>query len=198
MLMEGLLSGIVSSSTRVKLLVRIFANPKASSYLRGLSTELSLSTNSVREELNRLSKAHLVSSFKNGREVHYRANRDHPLFDELISIVQKVLGIDKITDHVINRLGKLEKALLIDDYALGKDTGIIDLVLVGEIDQNNLVDVVAKAEKYVKRKIRTLTLRPDEYDLLAEQLLKKPYLVLWESSSGVGTNGQAARSGTGG
>lgn len=197
MLMEGLLSGIVSSSTRVKLLVRIFANPQASSYLRGLASELNLSTNSVREELNRLSKAQLVSSFKNGREVHYQANRDHPLFDELISIVQKVLGIDKIIDQVINRLGKLEKALLIDDYALGKDTGIIDLILVGQIDQNNLVDVVAKAEKYVKRKIRTLTLRPEEYELLAAQLLKKPYLVLWESSWGARANSQAARIETG-
>ena len=57
--------------------------------------------------------------------------------------------MDKILDSMIERLGNLEKALLIDDYAEGKDTGIIDLVLIGDIDQISLQDLTRKTEKYI-------------------------------------------------
>ncbi len=45
------------------------------------------------------------------------------------------MGIDQVIDGIVDRLGDLERAYLIDDYAEGKDTCIIDLVLVGNIDQ---------------------------------------------------------------
>ncbi|MBW1712935.1 MAG: winged helix-turn-helix transcriptional regulator [Deltaproteobacteria bacterium] len=174
-----MLSGLVTSNTRIKLLVRFFANPKATCYLRGLADEFNLSTNSVREELNRLSEAKLLTSQRNGREVHYRANAKHPLFNELLSMVQKALGIDQIIQNVINRLGDLEKALLVGDYAQGRDSGIIDLILVGQVDQTSLLDLVPKTEKYIKRKIRTLVLTPEEYRGLARQFETKPHLELW-------------------
>ncbi len=182
--MENLLSGLVTSATRIKVLVRFFANPEASSYLRGLADEFGLSTNSVREELNRLSKAKLLTSRRNGREIHYRANPKHPLFNELRSVVQKVLGIDRVVKDIVSRLGDLEKAFLVNDYALGRDSGIIDLVLVGQVDHDNLLDLVAKTEKYIKRKIRTLVLTSKEYDDLAGHFEGRPSLLLWESGPG--------------
>ena len=56
-------------------------------------------------------------------------------------------------NSIITRLGNLEKAFLIDDYAEGKDTGIIDLLLVGDIDQYHLNDLSRKTERYIKRKV---------------------------------------------
>jgi hypothetical protein len=63
------------------------------------------------------------------------ANIDHPLFPELKSMVSKVMGIDQVIDGIINQLGDLESSYLIDDYAEGKDTGIIYLILIGNVDQ---------------------------------------------------------------
>ena len=74
----------------------------------------------------------------------------------------------------------LEKAILIDDYALGKDTGIIDLVLVGDIDQANLQDLTHKTERYIDRKIRTLILSSEEYKSLSKNLRSRPRFLLWE------------------
>ena len=116
-------------------MVRLFLNPHSSSYLRELSKEFNLSTNSVREELNQLTSANLLKSHKDGRQVLYSANQAHPLFPELRTMVSKVLGVDQVIESIIKRLGDLEKAYLLDDYAEGKDTGIIDLLLVGNIDQ---------------------------------------------------------------
>jgi hypothetical protein len=182
--MESLLSPLVSSKTRVRLLLRFFSNPDSTSYLRALAGEFGVSSNAVREELNRLSQAKLLTSQKNGREVNYRANQKHPLFGELVSIVQKVLGIDKVIENIIEQLGDLKLALLVDDYALGKDTGIIDLVLVGNIDQNRLSQLVAKTEEYTKRKIRTLCLTSDEFEKLKPVLAERPQLLLWENKPG--------------
>jgi predicted transcriptional regulator len=178
--LQSLLSPLVSSGTRVRLLLRFFGNPQASSYLRELASEMGSSTNSVREELNRLSEAQLLTHAKNGREVRYQANQQHPLFSELISIAQKVLGLDQVLDQIIHRLGDLQLALLVDDYAQGRDTGIIDLVLVGHINPKRLNELVATTEGYIKRKIRTLCLTPEEYDRLGPTLGAKPQMVLWQ------------------
>ena len=180
--MTDLFAGLISSKTRIKLLVRFFFNPKTRSYLRGLAKEFNVSTNSVREELNQLTKTGLLNAKKGGRQVFYTANTKHPLFPELKSMVGKVMGIDQVIDGIVNRLGDLERAYLIDDYAEGKDTGIIDLVLVGEIDQYHLNDLSKKTERYINRKIRFLVLSSEEYDELLPKLEQRPRLLIWEGN----------------
>ena len=177
-----LFAGLISSKTRIKLLIRLFFNPGTRSYLRELAREFNISTNSVREELNQLTKTELLKSEKNGRQVYYTANQEHPLFPEIKSIVGKVMGIDQVVDGIVTRLGHLEKAYLIDDYAEGKDTGIIDLILVGEIDQYHLNDLTQKTEKYIKRKIRCLVLSSEEFQELIGKIKDRPRILIWEAN----------------
>lgn len=179
--MDNLLSGLISSKTRIKLLMRLFFNPKTRSYLRQLAKEFNVSTNAVREELNQLKKTNLLKSEKNGRQVYYMANEEHALFPELKSIVSKVMGIDQVVDSIISRLGNLEKAYLVGDYAEGKDTGIIDIILIGDIDQYHLNDLSRKTEKYIKRKIRTLVLSHTEHGNFLPDLKKRAHLLIWEN-----------------
>ena len=179
--MDDLFAGLIASKTRIKLLVRFFFNPRTKSYLRELAKEFKVSTNSVREELNQLTKTQLLKSQKNGRRVFYKANQKHPLFPELKSMVGKVMGIDQVIDSIVTRLGDLERAYLLDDYADGKDTGIIDLLLVGNIDQYHLNDLSRKTERYIKRKIRSLVLSKEEYEELSPKLEKRPKLLIWEA-----------------
>jgi predicted nucleotidyltransferase len=180
---DNLLTGLIASKTRIKLLMRLFFNPKARSYLRELAKEFNVSTNAVREELNQLKKTNLLKSEKNGRQVYYMANTEHALFPELRSMVSKVMGIDQVIDSIIQRLGNLEKAYLVGDYAEGKDTGIIDIVLVGDIDHYHLNDLSRKTERYIKRKIRTLTLNESESKSFLKKLQSEPYILVWESKN---------------
>jgi len=179
--MDNLFQGLIASKTRIKLLTRFFFNPLTKSYLRELAKEFSLSTNSVREELNQLTKTQLLVSEKKGRQVLYGANTEHPLFPELKSMVSKVMGIDRVIDSIVTRLGDLEKAYLIDDYAEGKDTGIIDLLLVGDIDHYHLNDLSRKTERYIKRKIRSLVLTSNEYTETAQRFETRPKVLIWEA-----------------
>ena len=179
--MENLFTGLISSKTRIKLLIRFFFNPSTRSYLRELANEFNVSTNSVREELNQLTRTELLTSQKSGRQVFYKANQKHPLFPELKSMVSKVMGIDQVVDGIVTRLGDIERAYLLDDYAEGKDSGIIDLVLVGNIDQYHLNDLSRKTERYIKRKIRTLVLSRDEFKEFEPKLRTCPHILIWKA-----------------
>lgn len=169
---------------RVRILMRLFQNPGQQAYLRELADDFGASPSQVRDELHRLHDAGLLCQRKEGRQIFYSANTGHALFPELQSIVRKALGMDRILDSIVERLGNLERAVLLDDYAQGKDTGIIDLVLVGEVNRANLDDIVAKTERYIGRKIRTLVLDGAEYARLRETLEQRPHLLLWRSADG--------------
>ena len=176
----SIFDGLITSKMRVKILMRLFLNPEQRTYTRELADELDASPSQVSEELKKLTATGLLHTKKSGRQINYSANIAHPLYPELHSMVKKALGMDHILESIIERLGNLEIVLLLDDYAQGKDTGIIDLVLVGKIDQRNLEDIVYKSERYIKRKIRTLILDKSEYDKMKSKLIKRPYLELWK------------------
>jgi hypothetical protein len=176
-----LFDGLITSKTRIKLLVRFFLNPEAKSYLRELSREFQISSNAVRCELNQLETTKLLTSQKNGRQVVYQANPEHPLFPDLKSMVSKLIGIDKVIEGIAIRLGDLKYAFLIDDYAEGKDSGIIDLLLVGNIDHRNLNDLSKKTERYINRKIRSLVLSRQEFDAFTSKLETRPHVLIWKA-----------------
>lgn len=178
--MDNLFTGLIASKTRIKLLTRFFFNPLTRAYLRELAKEFGLSTNAVREELNQLKQTQLLVSQKEGRQVYYSANEGHPLFPELKSMVAKVMGIDQVIDSIVMRLGDIEKAYLLDDYAEGKDSGIIDLLLVGDIDGYHLNDLSRKTERYISRKIRSLVMEQKEYQELESTLSSRPHVLIWE------------------
>lgn len=177
----SLLGTLITSKMRVRILMRLFLNPAQQVYLRELASEFRASPSQVREELNSLRETGLLETDRRGRQTYYAANPEHPLYPELHSMVKKSLGMDRILESVISRLGDLRLALLLDDYAQGKDTGIIDLLLVGNINRPNLDDLVMKTEGYIGRKIRTLVLSEEEYGHYDARIRDKPHLVLWSA-----------------
>ncbi len=174
-----MLSTLITSKTRVRLLVKFFLNPTMKAYLRQLADEFGESTNSVRIELNRLTEAGLLESFAEGNMIMYQAKESYPLYPELKSIVNKITGIDKVVEDVIQRLGSLDKAFLVGDYAKGIDSGIIEVILVGEkVDEVYLEELILKVGTLIERKINYLIL--NQFELLEyEKNNKKELFVLW-------------------
>lgn len=93
---QFMLETLVSSKTRVKLLLKFFLNSKTEGYLRGLEQEFGESSNSIRLELNRFEKAGMLKSSANGNRKYFTANTTHPLFSEVHNIIRKYIGVDKI------------------------------------------------------------------------------------------------------
>lgn len=178
LLIITMIEALITSKTRVRLLVKFFLNPAMSAYLRELSDEFGESTNGIRVELNRMAKAGILQTETRGKTVMYRAQTAHPLYNEISGLVAKYMGLDKIVEDVVQKLGSLQAAYITGDYAQGKDTGVVDLVLVGHIDKAYLLTLIEKAEAIINRKIRFLALTPAE----AESLPGKTKTVLiWKS-----------------
>lgn len=174
-----MLDSLITSKTRIKLLLKFFMNPGTRAYLRGLSSEFGESSNAIRVELNRLTEAKLLKSTNEGRTVQYKANKDHSLFKDIQSVVKKYVGIDKLVEELAAKLGDIHAAYVIGDYARGNDSGLIDLVLVGVVDDDQLKEMTEKTENLIERKIRTLVLNKSEFLKLRDRLNIKHALFIW-------------------
>lgn len=173
-----MLDTLITSKTRLKMLLKFFTNSNATAYLRGMAEEFGESTNSIRHELNNLSNAGYLISREEGRTILYQANTDHPLYNEVRNLVHKYLGIDKIVENILSRLGDLQYAFIIGDYAQGKDSGTVDLLLVGAINEKYLNKLVWKATALVKRKIRTRVIDIRTFEITRSEFASA--LLVWK------------------
>ncbi len=149
-----MLDSLITSKTRLRLLVKFFINVANEGHLRGLATEFNESTNSIRKELNNLSEAGYLEKENVQNRVLYKANSRHPLFGLLQKVVRTYIGLDAITAQVLERMGSVEKIILTGDYANGIDSGIIEVTLIGKsLNKNYVENLSAKIEEVINRKV---------------------------------------------
>jgi ABC-type Mn2+/Zn2+ transport system ATPase subunit len=175
-----MIEALISSKTRIKLLLKFFLNSNTTAYLRSLESEFGESTNAIRVELNRFEEAGMLTSFSQGNRKLFRANILHPLFNEVNSILRKQVGIDQIIDGVITRLGDIDRVYVAGALAKGMDSNIIDLVFVGKIDVEYLIRLIDRVENLIHRKIRYVIYSP--IDIEVESKLVDESLLIWEKS----------------
>lgn len=178
-----MIDALISSKTRIKLLLKFFLNSHATAYLRSLESEFGESSNGIRVELNRLESAGLLVSNSAGNKKIFQANTAHPLFGEIHSIIMKHIGFDQIIENVIQRLGDVKRVYLVGDFSKGIDSQIIDLIFVGEFDKNYLMELITKAEKMIKRKIRYLLYDSQEIKTIDWSKYAPEPLLLWDETS---------------
>ena len=170
-----LLGPLITSKTRLKLLLRFFLNQNLSGYLQGLSKELDENTNSIRVELNRLEQAGLLSSELQGRRKLYQVNLAHPLTSDLTSIVRKVAGIDALVDKVVENLPGLSQVWICGDLARGIQGDSIDCLLIGtDLNSKYIAGLSARVKELTGKKVNTQVLEqmPDEK--------REQCLLVWE------------------
>jgi hypothetical protein len=175
-----MLDALITSKTRIKLLLKFFLNSSKQDYLRNLETELGDNTNSIRVELNKLEAAGLLKSFMQGNRKIFQSNTNHPLFGDINSILMKITGLDELIHRVLNNVGELELVYLTGDLAKGTDSEILDLILIGNINRSYFNDLVEKAEKYIKKKIRFVVFNPTEFAEKKQKILQQNDLLLWK------------------
>ncbi len=178
-----MIDALISSKTRIKLLLKFFLNSHATAYLRSLESEFGESSNGIRIELNRLEHAGLLTSGSEGNKKIFRANTAHPLFREIHNIVMKHIGLDQVIENVIRRLGDVQRVYLVGDFSKGIDSQVIDLIFIGDFDKSYLTTLVEKAEKIVGRKIRYLIYASEEAGAIDWKQYNPEPLLLWSLST---------------
>jgi DNA-binding transcriptional ArsR family regulator len=152
---SSLLGPLITSKTRLKLLLRFFVNQDLSGYLQGLSKELDENSNSVRVELNRLEEAGMLESELEGRRKLYRVNKKHPLTSDLTNMLRKVTGIEQLVERVVDRIGEdLEQVWIQGSLAQGIDSKELEVLLIGkELDEVYIKELMTKVSKHIDKTI---------------------------------------------
>ena len=152
-----MLETLISSKTRLNLLIRFFLNLAKKSHLRGIASDFNDSTNSIRLELNNLTKAGYLIKKRENNKINYLANKNHPLFNILVDLVKKHTGIEQIIDNIVLSIENLKAIYLLGDYAKGIDSGVIQIFIDADhVNNNYLKDIIHKTEKKINRKIKII------------------------------------------
>lgn len=168
-----MLDSLITSKTRLRLLIKFFLNIANESYLNGLAAEFGESTNSIRKELNNLSSAGYLEKYNENNKVVYKANSSHPLFKIIQKIVKKHLGIEDILETVLKRIGDVKKIMILGDYAEGIDSGCIEILIIGDkLNEDYLRLITPKIEKKIKRKVSFF---------VSNSILKQKTLTIFEA-----------------
>ncbi|MCH7401703.1 ArsR family transcriptional regulator [Belliella kenyensis] len=154
-----MLDSLITSKTRLKLLIKFFSNPKNQGHLRGLADEFGESTNAIRKELNNLSEAGYLLKVADKNKIDYQANTNHPFFSNIQDLIRKYLGIDKLVSTVLERMGEVHEVALVGDYARGVDSGKIDVQVTGEKLNERYLSVISEKLREVIKKDVVFTIQ---------------------------------------
>lgn len=149
-----MLDALITSKTRLKLLIKFFVSASNTGYLRGIAEEFDESTNSIRKELNQLTEAGFLERKQDQKKVVYRANIAHPLFSPVQKLIHSFLGIDKVVEQVLERAGDVDQVILVGPYARGLESSKVDIVVQGnDLDREYLMQLAEKTSFLINKEV---------------------------------------------
>ena len=81
-------------------------------------------------------------------------------------MVSKFLGLDDLMERIVRRMGNVEKAYIVGDYAMGIDSGTVKMILIGkDLDTEYLDFIREKTYEKVQRKVEVSILDTDPGDI---------------------------------
>ncbi len=178
---------IFKSRIRRDLLALFFGASSRRYYLRELERLLGYSAGSIRRELLKFTKDQIFRTKRVGNLVYYSLNTDHPLYQELKSLVNKTVGIEGSLKREISPLKGVEIAFIYGSYASGEDTAEsdIDLMIIGDPDVSVVNRKLSRLENQIKRDINVSIHTLKEYRRRKKEkrgfileLLRRPKIML--------------------
>jgi uncharacterized protein len=178
---------IANSKIRKAIFELYFAHPEKKYYLRELERILNLPVQNIRREFLALEKNGIFTREKQGNQVYYSLNTESPIFSEMKSIVSKTIGAQGELEKVLISIKGIKTAFVFGSFANGKEDSLsdIDLMIVGEIDENQLVRKISKLENRLDREINYHIFSQKEFakrakgkDFFIRGILLKPIIFL--------------------
>ncbi len=162
---------IKKSKLREDLLALYFTNPDNKYYLRELERILNYSVGNIRRELIKLESTGLFLSENKGNQVYYYLNQSYPIFNELKNIIFKTSGVAKLFYDVLTNFKDIAHAFIYGSFAKGEERGDsdIDLLIIGKINEDKLIDELNKLERKLQREINYTLYSKDEFEKKREK-----------------------------
>jgi len=161
------LESLLISKVRVKSLKYFALNPDRPIHLRGAVREFNEEINAVRRELGRLEEAKIIISESKGNKKYFVTNKNHPFFEELLSLFHKSYGLGGEILSNLKKIGDVEFAFLTPAFTQGQYQGgqVIDLVLVGNIDMLQMEEIIHKVQNEIGKEIHYMILKSSDFQV---------------------------------
>jgi len=161
-----MLADLFGSRLRAKLIGWLFTHPDERYYPKALGDLLSEDAGNILRELTRLTKLGLVSCETVGRQKFYQANRQCPIYEDLMAIVVKTSGIADVLRNALAPLAsRIKVAFVYGSFASGKQNldSDIDLMVVGEASFGEVVSATGPPQMKLGREINPTVYSEDEF-----------------------------------
>lgn len=157
---------LFNSQSGKKLLAYLFAHPEQSYYVRELAILINTDPGNLSRNLHRMEKEGILNSQVRGNERFYSLNKQCPFFQELKKIVGKTIGLEKNLKDLIEPYKGITLAFIHGSYAKGteKKNSDIDMVLVGDFNQEEFTRKTATLESKLGRQINFTSYTVEEFD----------------------------------
>jgi len=146
---------ITKSKTREAILRLFFSNVDKKYYLRELERILGISVGNIRRELLMLELLGLFGREAMGREVYYSLNKNSAIFEDFKNIIYKTIGMEGSIKRELNKVEGITNAFIFGSFAKNKENlaSDIDLMIIGDVDENLLISKISKLENICRREI---------------------------------------------
>jgi len=151
------------TKNRASILILLLTNPEQSFYLQEIGRIMGKKPGVFQRTINKLVKEGILVSEYRANARYFKANKEYPLFQELKSIVFKTVGLIGSIRNALKETGTAAYAFIYGSYAKDRENYLsdLDLVIIGEIDEDNLIKELDRLEVRLKRdinyKLYTLT-----------------------------------------
>jgi len=182
-----MLEYLFTSKTRVKLIEFFFLNPDQSFHLRDISRRISASPVYVKKELNNLSKLGLIDFEKKGNLSLFSLKEDCIIFNDLKNIFLKTEGVSMLLRQKISSFDKIKFALIFGSFAKGlaNKTSDVDLLIIGEISENDILKITSAFESHTKRELNFILWTEKEFKnkinkkvALLQDIIKDKFVII--------------------
>jgi predicted nucleotidyltransferase len=183
-------------SVRGRVLALLFGQPGRAFYTREIIAALGAGQGAVQRELRRLADAGALCRERSGRAVYYRANPDCPIYDELVSLVRKTLGLrDVLRSALAGLVDRIDVAFVFGSMAKGTSgaQSDVDVMVVGSVSFAEVVAALGPTEQILGREVNPSVYPTDEFrdrmasgDHFVVSILGEPILFLIGGQGDVG------------
>ena len=187
------LTSLLFTDYRRKVLALLLLHPEQQYHQREIARMTGTVSGTLSRELAKLVEAGLLLKVAIGNQMHYRANRQCLIFEELASILRKTSGLaDILSEALLPLAAQIECAFVFGSMASGKASAAsdIDLMLIGDANFAEVIRVLYPLQERLGREINPKTYRRAEWQALTEQqgafireILIKPKLFVMGSEA---------------
>lgn len=159
-----MLSELLTSNTRAEVMRILFNGLGEEHYLRDLEKLSNVKVNSLQKEVKHLSSLDLLKARKDGNRIYYSANFEHPLYPDLVSIVEKTVGIIFQLKRSLND-PRVKCAFTFGSFAKEKERAgsDIDLIIIGDIGMRGVSKLLSGIQEKVGREINPHVFTDEEF-----------------------------------